>query len=39
MPVIQPYLAEAFPDLFKNNRFSIRTVAVRNILGESNVAS
>lgn len=34
MPVIQPYLAEAFPDLFKNSRFSIRTVAARRTFWE-----
>jgi hypothetical protein len=34
LPVIKPYLAEAFPDLFKKSHFSLRTVAARRTFWE-----
>ena len=34
LPVIKPYLAEAFPDLFEKSHFSLRTVAARRTFWE-----
>jgi len=34
MPVIQPYIAEAFPELFSEGRITIRTVAARRTFWE-----